>query len=96
MKWITRLKLWWLKIRGLYTLSKPEYVGIMPIRKDVEVVPNPNPDQSEYTTKQVGGIEKIAPNVYILGTFELYKDGKQIPFKGISMPQIKGGENEIQ
>jgi hypothetical protein len=57
-------------------------------REDVEVIPNPNPNPSVFTTKQVSGIEKLALGVYILGTYELYKDGKQISYKGIPMPQM--------
>jgi hypothetical protein len=62
-------------------------MGKISMRKDVEVIPNPN--HSVFTMKWVGGIEKLSSNVYALGTFELYKDGNLIEYKGIPMPQIE-------
>jgi hypothetical protein len=102
MKWLDKIKIWFNskkygikrfkavnpegKVTGYMATSPKEYLGKIAVREDVQVIPNPNP--SEYTMKQVGGIEKLSPNVYVAGTFELYKDGKQIDYQGIPMPQM--------
>jgi len=43
MKWLSNIKMWWLKVTGQFVVSKPEYLGTMTIRKDVEVIPSTEP-----------------------------------------------------
>ena len=83
-KILSRIKLWYDILTGKYKLNKAEYVGKIPIRKDIEVIPKDCPicwglgvSHDNNWCKYCGGSgidDKVGFDIKLIGGIERLSD----------------------